>query len=109
MDTFKRLFTDISVESLKADIERTHERLKLAGVKDVRFLDGTLLGMVIFEPTDLKKGRIRLEPMGAHLEAVQRPIIIIQAKRYPKAFANLVSSFNSTWRSLEPIPDKVGS
>lgn len=101
LGTFEGLFTGISVENLQSSIETTAKRLQLIGVKDLRFLNGTILGMVIFEPNDNKKGRIRLEPMGAHLEAQKRPIIIIEAKRHPKAFKNLVASYDETWSSLD--------
>lgn len=104
LGTFAGLFEGITIESLESDIRRAGQRLLLAGVKEVKFFNGPLLGMVIFNPYDLKRGWIRVEPMAPHLEANDRPIIIVEARRHKQAFIALRDSYDATWRS----PDGTG-
>jgi len=97
-----RLMENIGKGDTKSDINRASKRLVGEDVKEIRYVDGLMLSMVICNPNDDKRGWIRIEPWSPFLEAGSRPIFYLNAKQHPISFKNLRDSYDRTWNEVSP-------
>lgn len=88
----------ISSEKLRLDIKTAKTRLQNEGVKEVRYFDGFTSILVICNPTDDKRGWIRMETWNPFLQTGSRPIFYIYAKKHPASFRRLRDSYEKTWQ-----------
>ncbi len=93
-----KLFSKITPNNIKSDIERAISRLEQEGVREVKVFDGPLLPMIIFNPCD-KGGWIRVEPWGPFMEAAGRPIFIVRRNKHPRLFNRLCESYLKIWNA----------
>ncbi|MEK7281926.1 MAG: hypothetical protein AAB037_06230, partial [Chloroflexota bacterium] len=68
--------------------------------KGICYFDGLMLSMVICNPTDDKRGWIRVEPWSPFLETGNRPVFYIYARKHPSAFASLRDAYDTVWKEI---------
>ena len=98
MPIHAKMMPNITKEKMQKDIDTATTRLKDEGVQEVRHFNGFTSIMVICNPTDDKKGWIRIETWSPFLETGSRPIFYVYAKRHPASFRRFRDSYEKTWQ-----------